>query len=97
MMNGMGGIDSTLAGLMNVGILTQGSSFLATLGWMIFIPLGCRAFAMKNTHHAEMDELLIGRDLSWVEDGGVFREEHIPYRAALEKTRKHESPSKKRK
>ena len=22
--------------------------------------------AMKNTHHAEMNELLIGRDLSWV-------------------------------
>ena len=31
--------------------------------------------AMKNTHHAEMDELLIGRNLDWVEDGGVFREE----------------------
>ncbi len=25
-----------------------------------------KAIAMKNTHHAEMDELLIGRDLSWV-------------------------------
>ena len=42
---------------------------------MIFIPLGCQAVSMKNKHHAEMDELLIGRDLSWVEDGGVFREE----------------------
>jgi hypothetical protein len=31
--------------------------------------------AMKNTHHAEMNELLIGRNLDWVEDGGVFREE----------------------
>lgn len=31
--------------------------------------------AMKNTHHAEMDELLIGKNLDWVEDGGVFREE----------------------
>jgi hypothetical protein len=28
---------------------------------------------MKNTHHAEMNELLISRDLSWIEDGGVFR------------------------
>ena len=25
-----------------------------------------RTIAMKNTHHAVMDELLIGRDLSWV-------------------------------
>lgn len=24
------------------------------------------AFAMKNTHHAEMTELLIGRNLNWV-------------------------------
>jgi DNA adenine methylase len=33
-----------------------------------------KAVAMKNTHHAEMDELLIGRDLSWVKDGGIVRE-----------------------
>jgi len=52
---------------------------------------------MKNTHHAEMDERLIGRDLSWVEDGGIFREEPVPYRVASEKPGKHESPSKKRK
>jgi DNA adenine methylase len=31
--------------------------------------------SMKNTHHAEMDELLIGRNLDWVEDGGIFRED----------------------
>jgi DNA adenine methylase len=37
--------------------------------------------AMKNTHHAEMNELLIGRNLGWVEDGGVFREEPSAYRA----------------
>lgn len=37
--------------------------------------------AMKNTHHAEMNELLIGRNLDWVEDGGIFREEAIPYKA----------------
>lgn len=36
--------------------------------------------AMKNTHHAEMDELLIGRNLDWVEDGGIFREEPTPYK-----------------
>jgi len=25
-----------------------------------------RTVAMKNTHHAQMTELLIGRDLSWL-------------------------------
>jgi DNA adenine methylase len=30
--------------------------------------------AMKNTHHAEMDELLIGRNLDWVEEGGIYPE-----------------------
>ena len=25
-----------------------------------------RPIAMKNTHHAKMTELLIGRDLSWL-------------------------------
>jgi DNA adenine methylase len=39
--------------------------------------------AMKNTHHAEMNELLIGRNLDWVEDGGVFREEPVPYKVNL--------------
>jgi DNA adenine methylase len=28
----------------------------------------CKPVAMKNTHHAKMTELLIGRDLSWFED-----------------------------
>jgi hypothetical protein len=28
-----------------------------------------------------MNELLIGRDLSWIEDGGVSREESPAYRA----------------
>lgn len=42
--------------------------------------------AMKNTHHAEMNELLIGRDLGWVETGGVFREEPTAYRAVSPKT-----------
>jgi DNA adenine methylase len=36
--------------------------------------------AMKNTHHAEMSELLIGRNLDWVEDGGIFREEPVSYK-----------------
>lgn len=46
--------------------------------------------AMKNTHHAEMDEWLIGRNLDWVEDGGVFREEPVQYRVASSvKIKKH--------
>lgn len=38
-----------------------------------------KAVPMKNTHHAEMAELLIGRDLDWVESGGIFREEPPAY------------------
>lgn len=38
-----------------------------------------KAVAMKNTHHAEMNELLIGRNLTWTEEGGVFREKSVPY------------------
>ena len=53
--------------------------------------------AMKNTHHAEMNELLIGRDLGWVEDGGVFREEPLPYRVDSPITRRKHSPLRKRK
>lgn len=36
--------------------------------------------AMKNTHHAEMNELLIGRNLNWVDQGGVFREDPVEYK-----------------
>lgn len=39
-----------------------------------------KAVPMKNTHHAEMTELLIGRDLDWVDGGGLFREEPPAYR-----------------
>ena len=44
--------------------------------------------AMKNTHHAEMDELLIGRNLDWVEDGGFFREEQTSYKVTVAKVQK---------
>ncbi|MCU0771311.1 MAG: DNA adenine methylase [Verrucomicrobia bacterium] len=47
-----------------------------------------KAVAMKNTHHAEMNELLIGRDLSWTEAGGVFREHRSPYRVSESKQTK---------
>ena len=30
----------------------------------------CRPVRMKNTHHAEMTELLISRDLSWLDGNG---------------------------
>lgn len=33
-----------------------------------------QAVAMKNTHHAKMTELLIGRDLSWLRDAASERE-----------------------
>ncbi len=52
--------------------------------------------AMKNTHHAEMNELLIGRDLSWVEDGGVLREEPAAYRAASSKTDQRKARTRSR-
>ena len=53
--------------------------------------------AMKNTHHAEMNELLIGRDLDWVEDGSIFREEPTPYHATPTKIKPKGSASKKKK
>jgi DNA adenine methylase len=31
-----------------------------------------RAIAMKNTHHARMTELLIGKDLNWLRDAQAF-------------------------
>jgi DNA adenine methylase len=45
--------------------------------------------AMKNTHHAEMDELLIGRNLDWVEDGGIFREEPPTYKVSATAKKTH--------
>lgn len=47
-----------------------------------------KAVAMKNTHHAEMNELLIGRNLSWVDDDGVFREKPVPYKTKASKPRR---------
>lgn len=51
--------------------------------------------AMKNTHHAEMNELLIGRNLDWVEEGGILREQPVPYRTATDApTRAPRSPKR---
>jgi DNA adenine methylase len=44
--------------------------------------------AMKNTHHAKMDELLIGRNLDWVEDGGIFREDKPAKELPIQPVRK---------
>ncbi len=53
--------------------------------------------AMKNTHHAEMNELLIGRDLGWVEDGGIFREEPVPYKVNTPAKTQRRTKTKKKK
>lgn len=39
-----------------------------------------KPIAMKNTHHAEMTELVIGRDLSWILDAPVIREKRAIYK-----------------
>ncbi len=52
-----------------------------------------RSVAMKNTHHAEMSELLIGRNLDWLEDQTALREEPPPYGA---KRKKQKANLKKR-
>lgn len=39
-----------------------------------------KPLAMKNTHHAEMTELLIGRDLDWLCEAGFVREPRTRYR-----------------
>ncbi|MCI0618233.1 DNA adenine methylase [bacterium] len=43
-----------------------------------------KPIAMKSTHHAEMTELVIGRDLSWMSDTSMIREKRVVY-----KTKKH--------
>jgi DNA adenine methylase len=50
--------------------------------------------AMKNTHHAEMKELLIGKDLGWAEEGGVFRETPVEYHVRETKERRSKGKSK---
>lgn len=34
------------------------------------------AVTMKNTHHAKMSELLVGRDLDWLKKAAAARESH---------------------
>lgn len=56
-----------------------------------------KAVPMKNTHHAEMSELLIGRNLDWVEEGAVFREESVPYRVSMRKEAKPHAKKREKK
>lgn len=52
-----------------------------------------KAVPMKNTHHAEMAELLIGRNLDWVEDGGIFREEAVSTQTKVKTDHAHRRKS----
>ncbi|MEK7287188.1 MAG: DNA adenine methylase [Elusimicrobiota bacterium] len=45
--------------------------------------------AMKNTHHAEMTELLISRDLSWLEEVPCVKDRRSPYLVGPSRSKKH--------
>jgi len=47
-----------------------------------------RPVAMKNTHHAKMTELLVGRNLRWLDDDTVLREDPILYKIKQPRRRK---------
>lgn len=44
-----------------------------------------KPIAMKNTHHAEMTELVIGRDLKWMESKSILCERSIPFGRKVKK------------
>jgi len=48
---------------------------------------------MKNTHHAEMTELLIGRNLDWLEETPSLRETSHPYRVRKRSGHDHKTPA----
>ena len=47
--------------------------------------LAMRLIPMKNTHHATMKELVIGRDLAWLDELPVVHEAVAEYRVEVEK------------
>jgi len=49
---------------------------------------GMKLVPMKNTHHEEMTELLVGRDLSWLEESAPLQEAPPPYRVRKQPKRK---------
>ncbi len=51
-----------------------------------------KPIAMKNTHHSEMNELLIGRDLAWAEQGGVILEKAIDCKPSPAQRQKRQKP-----
>lgn len=53
---------------------------------------------MTNTHHAEMKELVIGRDLSWMDDAPLVCEKAAKYVAEeAENTKSSQRPQAPRK
>ena len=54
-----------------------------------------RTISMKNTHHAEMTELLIGRNLSWLNEANALNETAPPYRVEKTQTKRRKSPQKR--
>jgi DNA adenine methylase len=53
-----------------------------------------RTVPMKNTHHAEMTELLIGRNLSWLETPEVLRESSTAYVVPAKQSEKRNRKAK---
>jgi hypothetical protein len=51
-----------------------------------------RLISMTNTHHATMEELVVGKDLSWMDS---FPAVHDPEAEYLTRNRKKKRPSKK--
>lgn len=39
-----------------------------------------RLIAMTNTHHAEMKELVVGKDLAWMDGAPIVREPEARFR-----------------
>lgn len=52
-----------------------------------------RLIPMKNTHHATMMELVIGRDLSWLDDLPAVSETRAKYHAEESGETKHPNHS----
>jgi len=46
-----------------------------------------RLIPMNNTHHATMEELVIGKDLSWMDQYPAVHEPNVEYRIAAKKKR----------
>ncbi len=56
--------------------------------------LQAKPIAMKNTHHAELTELVIGRDLSWMTDIERVLEEKALYCSQKKTAKQSDSESR---